>query len=120
VSKNFDEMLPSDREFTVGGETFHWKDVRPEVLTSFDTDENPGAPVEEVWKVIDARVLQFLPEDEHERWRTLRARDENPVTIQQLNAIVTWFIEEQTGRPTEAPSPSASGRTQTKATSKAA
>ncbi len=120
MSKNFDELKSTDREFTVGGETFHWKDVRPEVLTSFDTDENPGADDGEVWKVIDARVLQFLPEEDHERWRTLRARDENPVTIAQLNAIVTWFIEAQTGRPTEAPSPSGSGRTPTRATSKAA
>ena len=116
--KNFDDMLAKDREFTVGGETFHWRDVRPEVLTTFDTDETPSGDLNDTWKVVDARVLQFLEPDEHDRWRALRARDENPVTIAQLNAIVTWFIEAQTGRPTEAPSPSASGRTKTAATSK--
>ena len=45
--------------------------------------------------------------------------DNEPVTIGQMNAILTWLMEEQTGRPTEAPSPSDSGPGKTAASSKA-
>jgi len=71
---------------------------------------------------MDAQILLFIdPADGgHERWAELRAREESPVTIGQLNSILTWLMEEQTGRPTEPPSPSASGRGRTAASSKAA
>ena len=117
--KNFDEMLPTDREFTVGGETFHWRDVRPEVLTSFEPSENGDDP-NSAWRLMDDQILLFIQPDEHDKWKALRARDEGAVTIAQLNAILLWLMEEQTGRPTQAPSPSAPGRTRTAATSKAA
>ena len=119
--KNFDEMLPTDRELTVGGEQFHWRDVRPEVLTSFEPSRNGDTPDDDnaAWRLMDDQILLFLATDEVDKWRALRTRDENPVTIAQLNAILLWLMEEQTGRPTQAPSPSASGRTPTKASSRA-
>ncbi len=117
--KNFDDMLAQDREFTVGGETFHWRDVRPEVLTSFAPSEE-GGDDNAAWRLMDDQILLFIEPAEADRWRELRARDDKPVTIAQLNAILLWLMEEQTGRPTQAPSPSASGRTTTKATSRAA
>ncbi len=117
--KNFDEMKPTDREFRVGGETFHWRDVRPEVLTSFEPSENGADDPNAAWRLMDDQILLFIASDEHERWKAVRAQDDDPVTIQQINAILTWLMEEQTGRPTEAPSPSGSGRTRTAATSKA-
>ncbi len=121
MSKNFDEMLPTDREFTVGGETFHWRDVRPEVLTSFEPSRNGDSPDDDnaAWRLMDDQILLFIEPAEADRWREVRARDTQPVTIAQLNAILLWLMEEQTGRPTQAPSPSASGRTKTSATSKA-
>jgi hypothetical protein len=118
--KNFDDMLATDREFTVGGETFHWRDVRPEVLTSFQpADENGAADENSTWRLMDDQILLFVEPAEADRWREVRARDDKPVTIAQLNAILLWLMEEQTGRPTVAPSPSAPGRGQTAATSKA-
>lgn len=119
MSKNFDEMLPQDREFTVGGETFHWRDVRPEVLTSFEPSRNGDTPDDDnaAWRLMDDQILLFIEPAEHDKWAELRARDEKPVTIAQLNAILLWLMQEQTGRPTQAPSPSGSGRTKTAASS---
>lgn len=116
--KNFDDMLPQDREFTVGGETFHWRDVRPEVLTSFEPSE--GDDDNAAWRLMDDQILLFIEAAEHEAWKALRAREDRPVTIAQLNAILLWLMEEQTGRPTVTPSPSAVGRGRTAAISKAA
>ncbi len=117
--KDFNDLLAQDRQFKVQDQTFTWRDVRPEVLTMFETDTNGDDP-NAVWDLMDRQIVLFLPADEHERWSELRAREDKPVTIGQMNAILTWLMEEQTGRPTEQPSPSASGRGKTAASSKGA
>ena len=115
--KNFDEMLAKDREFQVGGATFHWRDVRPEVLEAFEPSEDGN---DSIWKIYDEQILLFIEPDERERWATVRGNDEKVVTIKQIQAVLKWLLEEQTGVPTEQPSPSAPGRGQTAVTSKAA
>lgn len=117
--KDFNELLAKDREFRVQDQTFTWKDVRPEVLSAFDIDVNGNDP-NAVWGIMDRQILLFLPESEQEKWKTLREDEDKPVTIGQMNAILTWLMEEQTGRPTEQPSPSDPGRGKTAATSKGA
>lgn len=119
MPKDFNDLLAQDRQFKVQDQTFQWRDVRPEVLTAFEVDTNGDDP-NSVWKLMDAQILLFIEEDGHERWKKLRSREDSPVTIGQINAILTWLMEEQTGRPTEAPSPSASGRGKTAASSKGA
>ena len=117
--KDFNDLLAKEREFKVQDKTFTWKDVRPEVLSSFEVDTNGDDP-NAVWNLMDRQILLFLPESEHESWTELRARETEPVTIGQMNAVLTWLMEEQTGRPTEPPSPSAPGRGKTAASSKGA
>ena len=117
--KDFNELLAQDREFKVQDQVFVWKDVRPEVLSAFDIDVNGDDP-NAVWGLMDRQILLFLPESEQEKWKTLRADEDKPVTIGQMNAVLTWLMEEQTGRPTVAPSDSASGPGKTAATSKGA
>ena len=117
--KDFNELLAKEREFKVQDQTFSWRDVRPEVLSSFETDTNGNDP-NAVWDLMDKQILLFIEPDQHDRWKELRAREEQPVTIGQINAILMWLMEEQTGRPTEPPSPSAPGRGRTAASSKGA
>ena len=117
--KDFNELLAQDREFRVQDQTFTWKDVRPEVLTAFEIDANGDDP-NAVWGIMDKQIMLFLPDEEQDKWKKLRADESKPVTIAQMNAILTWLMEEQTGRPTEAPSPSASGRGRTGTSSKGA
>ena len=117
--KDFNELLAQEREFRVQDQTFAWKDVRPEILTAFETDTNGNDP-NAVWDLMDRQILLFLSEDEQKRWKELRAREDSPVTIGQMNAVLTWLMEEQTGRPTEPPSPSVPGRGKIAASSKGA
>ena len=114
--KDFNDLLAKDREFRVQDEVFKWRDVRPEVLSSFEVDTNGDDP-NAVWSLMDRQILLFIEDDGHERWAALRAREDSPVTIGQMNALLTWLMEEQTGRPTESPSPSAPGRGKTRASS---
>ena len=117
--KDFNDLLANDRQFKVQDQSFTWRDVRPEILTEFETGVNGDDP-NAVWDLMDRQILLFIDTEQHARWKELRAREDAPVTIGQMNAILTWLMEEQTGRPTEQPSPSASGRGKTAVPSKAA
>lgn len=106
---NADELLHKDSSFTVRGQTFSVNDVRPEVLSAFAP--NGSIPKDlSPWESIDMQVSVFLAEDDRGRWKELRERESEPVTIAQMNGILEWLLETQTDRPTNPPSPSASGR----------
>ena len=114
MPKNFDDLISQERTFVVRGETFTWQDVRPEVLTAFqaETEVDPEKPETNaaIWKQLDEQISLFLVPEDRERWEKLRAREENPVTVIQLNEILTWLVGEQTERPSQTPSPSGPGR----------
>jgi hypothetical protein len=120
--KEFNYNGSLERQFKVQDEVFTWRFVRPEeqtelagILLAEDRDNDPA----QQWVRMDRQIMLFLEEEDHERWRTLRARSENPVTIGQLIDIVGWLVEVQSDRPTEQPSPSSPGRGKTAASSKA-
>lgn len=117
--RNFDEDLSEDLEFVVGGETFKMKYVRPEVLAAWE-DEETSEKSEGALKQMDARIKLFLDgtNGAHKRWDDIRARDDNPVSMGQINDILLWMVEVQSGRPTIQPSPSVIGRGKTVASSK--
>jgi hypothetical protein len=104
--KNFDDVLPKDREFTIRGQKFHYLDLSPEdVFGDTDVPDNGDSP----WELSDRQILNFLPKEEHEAWRALRANKETPITIKQLNQVFAWLWEEATGIPLPQPDLSASG-----------
>jgi hypothetical protein len=118
MPKNFDDLISQERTFVVRGETFTWRDVRPEILTAFqpveqETKEGEEADNSGIWKQLDEQIQLFLVPEDVERWANLRSREDNPVTIVQLNAILEWLVGEQTERPTQTPSPSGTGRGKT-------
>ena len=118
--KNFDELLPQDHTFTIRGEKFTFKDVSPEVIQNW-VEETNGKDDITVWEQQDKQILVFLADEDRERWLELRKRQEDPITIAQQNAVLTWLFEGATGnRPTEAASPSPSGRGRTAPSSKGA
>lgn len=118
MPRNFDELLSDDKTFEVRGITFHFKDVRPEVITSLRevNAENPN----DIWEAQDEQILQFLAVEDHDAWKELRARTDDPVTVRQFNAILEYLVETQADRPTQTPSPSPTGPGRTARSSKAA
>lgn len=120
MPRNFDEELGQDMSFTIGGETFGMRYVRPEVLALWE-DEPDEEKSTDILKRQDARILQFLANDEdRERWTKLREREEDALPLVHLNELLRWMVEVQTARPTNPPSPLATGRGRTAASSKAA
>ena len=107
MPKDFDELLSKDREFTVRGQTFHYRDLSPEqVFADADVNLDNGASV---WDLTDRQILRYLPDSEHEAWKALRTDKENPVTLKQINELVAWLWEEATGHPLPLPEPSQVG-----------
>ena len=113
--KNFDELLPKEREFELRGKMFHYLDHSPEDVFA-DVEPVNG---DSVWDISDRQILRFIPESEHEAWRALRADKENPITIKQLNAVFEWLWEEATGVPLPRPAQLATGAGTTDSTSTA-
>lgn len=118
MPKNFD--VEQDLEFTLAGETFKARIVRPEVIAAWEDQEIPEKSVDAL-KLNDERIELFLDQEDGnvERWRALRAREDNPVSMSQINQLLVWLVELQTTFPTEQPSPSGPGRGRTAATSAA-
>jgi hypothetical protein len=122
VPRNFDEILESDLDFILGGETFTMRFVRPEALAAWEDEGD--APEDEKAEAalhrLDGRIKMFIVEEQHEKYDALRARETNPVTMSQLRAVIRWMLEAQSERPTTTPSPSPRGRGATAPTSAAA
>lgn len=98
-----------ERKFLIGGVEFRRRSgVRPEVLASFDgiqKDSNPGTVIGIIDKLI---VDMILPEDVP-KWRELRDREEDPVTLFDLNSVAEWLVEQEADRPTKQPEASSLG-----------
>lgn len=102
-----------DLEFKLGGETFVAQRVRPEVLAEFASDNVDLEEAQDSTKalaLLDERIEAFLEhEEDRARYRELRQRTRNPVTIGQLNALLEWMLEVSSDLPTEQPSTSVAG-----------
>ncbi len=95
-----EERATADREFKLGGEVFVRRSgIRPERMTDYE-DLTPQASSRDALKVIDNLILSFLEPDGHDRYLKLREREEDPLTVSDLNDLVRWLISETTGRPT--------------------
>jgi len=132
VSKNFDEEVRAerfarDRTFVIGGETFEYRaDFTPEqfseLVAEYVAMDSSKSTAAEATRIVDDTIKGFLAgDDERERWVALRAREggnaaeasELAVIAYDMRQVLLFLIQEQTGRPTEAPSPSGNGREST-------
>ena len=114
--RNFDLTI---EDFEINGETFHVKTVRPEVIAAWDT--TPAESDMAAFERLDNMICQFLDDGngQVERWKALRASDENAITVGQMRGIIRWLVEMQSDFPTEAPAPSPRGRGRTATPSEA-
>lgn len=134
--KDFDEVREArrnaDRTFQIGGELFVRKvGVKPEVIAAYD-QINMGMGASETLEMIDQVVLDMIDndgtatadgdtivrvgEDGHARYTALREREEDPLSLADMQDLVGWLIEEETSRtPTQQLSPSPPGPVSTTA-----
>lgn len=123
MPKTFDERLAArkaaDRTFILRGVQFTRRpSVSPDEFDEADKarEEAQEDGDEEKWtNALDRMILVYLDgEDAEENWRKVRAiRGEDAVTIADMEDIARWLVEEDTGRPTQAPEASTGGRVST-------
>ena len=122
--KDFDASWASrrakeNRTFKVCGEEFVMVEAaRPESLAA--DPEETGDEVADSMKVLDDRFLSLIEHSdpdpgetvspEEKKYRELRARETDGLSIRDLREVIEWLVEEQTGRPTTSPTDSTSGR----------
>lgn len=120
--KKFSDSLEAEHEFEFAGELFKWQFVHWDVLTGIvdGGSENGSDPTAtESVKQITESIPNFIDtEDGKQRMQTLLAGKVKPIPIGQVNALYEWLLEVTSGRPTETPSPSESGRGKTAVSSK--
>jgi hypothetical protein len=119
MPRNFDDERQQDREFIIRGERFTMIMVRPEVIGAWEDEPTPEKSQDSI-AFTSEKVKQFISNSDgsHERWEALRAREEDPVSLGELNELLIWMVQVQSARPTQSPSPSAPGRGRTAASSK--
>ena len=103
--KNFDierqgkRRSREERTFQIGGETFVAKaENHPDVLAGYDQITD-GTSITETLEIVDSILVQMLePEaDAVSRYRALRARREDPITVEDLMTIMAWLMSLETG-----------------------
>lgn len=116
--KDFDTARATRREqaeFKIGGEIFRLLPVRPEVLIEH---QDMSLIPEQMLPQLDALVVALVdPEDDaHARYKALREREVDPLTLGDCKDLMMFLIdwqsgevEEETGRPTDPPSSSGRG-----------
>ena len=104
-------VLPAkDRSFKLGGEVFIRRAVVPAWVMGI-LDGLATAPPGQTLEAIDELIDEMCEEPAREKWAALRARgrDEDPLTLGDVFAVVEWLIAEETAIPTSAPSVSGDG-----------
>lgn len=121
--KDFDiqrqERKDADRDFHIGGETFTLKTgVRPEVIAKYE-EITGDTPATAVIAAFDTMIIDMIEPDDDaaKRWRDLREREDDPLTLDDIGELVKWAMGEMAGRPTQQSSPSPAGRGRTGTTS---
>ena len=117
--KKFSDALPKDMDFEFLGELFkyelvHWTVAVEIADEAAQTNGKEPSVKDQIQAVIDS-IPNFISDenDGKTRMKTLLQGKEKPVPIGQINDLYAWLLEVSSGRPTEQPSPSPSGRGRT-------
>lgn len=115
--KDFDALPQIEASFRLKGETFRVNPgVHPNVLYEYEDAIFSGRL--SLLEGMDKAIKTFLADDEERaRWDTLRARQEDPVTIAYLRGVMDYLYEVESELPTSAPGRSSSGRGRSKPSS---
>lgn len=112
MPKNFDEKRAAraafqDRDFILGGEQFTIRaSVRPEALIKYESLD-ASDDIATTLATIDGLIIAFLEPgpggDAHNRYKAVREREDDPISVEDLQELVEWMMEVYTARPTVPP-----------------
>jgi hypothetical protein len=98
-----------ERSFKLGGKTFTYAANPPYTALGQITSEGEG----DVIGRLEEGLLRLMDVGQEEEFVKVLHDKEHPVTLNNLNSLISWIIEQQTGRPTQASSASGAGDART-------
>lgn len=98
-----------ERSFKLGGKTFTFAANPSYTGLAQLTSEGEG----DIIGKLEEGLLRLMDKGQEEEFLATLRDTESPVTISDLNTMISWIIEQQTGRPTQAPSLSTPGAPET-------
>ncbi len=104
-----------EREFKLGGKTFTYAANPSYTGLGQITSDGEGDFIGR----LEEGLLRMMDAGQEEDFLAVLRDTKHPVTINNLNSLISWIIEQQTGRPTQAPSLSTSGAPKTATSSTA-
>ncbi len=120
--KDFDAEYgdAGDQGFTVKGESFRVNPgVHPSVIQAYEEAEFSTRA--DVLRAMDVAIGAFLADDDaRARWKALRERKDDPVTLGHMRAIMSYLYEVESELPTTARASLSGGRSRRDASSSAA
>jgi hypothetical protein len=115
--KKKDEATRAERVFQLGGEQFTARArVRPEAFMEWDSMDMEKTPASEILVMADRTILSLIEKKDgaHDRYRAVRANEEDPISLEDLTDLIQWLVEVQSGgRPTERSSDSSTSSEET-------
>lgn len=111
------EKALGDRSFKLGGEVFEFRaNVSVDVLRSLssDTPLMGGAYID----AIQQSCMEMIEDDGHDRFVEILKRRDDPVTMEDLQAVFSGLVEEAFRRPLDQSSPSTDGVSESGTSSK--
>lgn len=115
MQKNFDEeraarpkMSAKERTFIIGGETFVHRtadEIWPDMTLALD-ELGPDTSERDSLKILDELILDLIEGSGHERWRKLRARRTDPITVSDITELINWLLQAVSGLPPTQSEPS--------------
>lgn len=103
------------KTFRLGGEEFVGRvGIRPEEIVAWEELTSDDSAVRTL-EVLDTLIMAWLFEEDHERWRRLRERRDDPISAGDLHALVRFLLTREAGQedathPTTAPGDFSAGR----------
>lgn len=125
--KDFDQERrqrhETDRRILIGGREFTYKaSVAPEIVLRWNKAATGelGELTEEDWlKLFDDTTVALLDDGQEDSWREIRdPNGHDPLNLGDMRAVLTYLMEQATGRPTGEPSGSSPGSPTTATSSK--
>jgi hypothetical protein len=99
------ESEMAERSFKLGGKTFTYAANPSYTGLGQITSEGEG----DVIGRLEEGLLRLMDDGQEEEFLAVLRDKKSKVTLNDLNTLIAWVIEQQTGRPTQAPSLSTPG-----------
>lgn len=110
--KNFSRPKMPDRQFQIDDDIFDCVPEIPAGVMKLFSQMFKAKPADQYEKLAEMLDLFLLP-DSAQLFADRMVSQTNPITMDHINSVIEWLMEEFSGRPTQRAKPSTTSRSRT-------